>query len=426
MSFSISLAVLVLTLSPVQDDPPNRKQQEQIARELLALDPYSEEGHTTRKQLLEKLQGVPFPKRSDLRRWDKFFSKERKALPTLPQEAGEHFDLEGSKGRYFLAGNLKRPKGIFIGLHGGGVDSGDAGSSHGAYKGAISERDWLGIFPEVLEKTELGWTTSGTEEWVMSLLNRALNTWDIDPNRVFLGGHSMGGYGSWVLGAAHADRFAALLPSAGAPSFVVNRTRGTVQVQRGVVPNLRNTPMCVFQSTDDPKVGPEANQAAVQEVEAAQKRWGGYEDFDYWQVSDRGHGYPEGGVEVLVSRIQGFERKPFPSKLIWQPRIAWSESFYWLHWEGGPKVGATVIAEIKPERNTVDVRLERTQGDGLALLLTPELVDFERELTVFVNGARVFKQVPKRDFGTWLWGRCQGDPGRYYEGVIALGPPTTR
>ncbi|PSQ18982.1 hypothetical protein BRD04_10600 [Halobacteriales archaeon QS_9_67_17] len=38
---------------------------------------------------------------------------------------------------------------------------------------------------------------------------------DIDPNRVFLTGHSMGGHGTWHVGLTNPDRFAALAPSAG-------------------------------------------------------------------------------------------------------------------------------------------------------------------------------------------------------------------
>ena len=106
----------------------------------------------------------------------------------------------------------------------------------------------------------------------------------------------------------------------------------------------------------------------------------------------------------------------------WQPRIDWKEQFFWLIWEGGPKVGATVVAEVKRELGSVDVRLERTDGAGLYLLLSDALVDMERELSVFVNGARVFKGTPERDFATWLAGRVQRDPGRAFEARVALGP----
>ena len=37
----------------------------------------------------------------------------------------------------------------------------------------------------------------------------------IDPNRVYLMGFSMGGYGTWVWAANHPEQFAAISPNAG-------------------------------------------------------------------------------------------------------------------------------------------------------------------------------------------------------------------
>jgi dienelactone hydrolase len=43
--------------------------------------------------------------------------------------------------------------------------------------------------------------------------------YDTDPSRQYLTGHSMGGHGTWNLGVLHAERFAAIAPSAGWLSF---------------------------------------------------------------------------------------------------------------------------------------------------------------------------------------------------------------
>lgn len=42
-----------------------------------------------------------------------------------------------------------------------------------------------------------------------------MDRFSIDPNRVFLSGHSMGGHGTWHVGLTHSDMFAAIGPSAG-------------------------------------------------------------------------------------------------------------------------------------------------------------------------------------------------------------------
>lgn len=51
---------------------------------------------------------------------------------------------------------------------------------------------------------------------VLALAQRRLGT---DPRQTYLTGHSMGGHGTWQLGATFPDRFAALAPSAGWISF---------------------------------------------------------------------------------------------------------------------------------------------------------------------------------------------------------------
>jgi hypothetical protein len=167
-------------------------------------------------------------------------------------------------------------------------------------------------------------------------------------------------------------------------------------------------------------VAPDANQAAVRDLEVAKKRWGGFEDFEYWEVSDRGHGLPEGGAEALLAKIEGYSRESSPSHLVWQPRVDWKEQFYWLLWEGGAEVKGTIIAEVDRVRGTVDVRLERTQGKGLCVLLSEALVDMKSEVTVFVNGVKAFEGVPQPDFATWVRGRALRDPGRAYSVRIPL------
>jgi dienelactone hydrolase len=57
------------------------------------------------------------------------------------------------------------------------------------------------------------------EDWgrldAMEVLDLAARQLDTDPRRTYLTGHSMGGHGSWILGATYPGRFAAIGPSAG-------------------------------------------------------------------------------------------------------------------------------------------------------------------------------------------------------------------
>lgn len=53
----------------------------------------------------------------------------------------------------------------------------------------------------------------------LEVLEEAKRLFKPDPNKVFLTGHSMGGHGTWQIGAQHSDLFAGIAPSAGWISF---------------------------------------------------------------------------------------------------------------------------------------------------------------------------------------------------------------
>ncbi|MEL6714982.1 MAG: alpha/beta hydrolase-fold protein, partial [Planctomycetota bacterium] len=312
--------------APAQDQaPPVAKDRKALVEALLAVEPYRKETRAELDALLAPYASAPAPTGSKRKKVLKDVAKLWSKGAELPTKGGEHWYFEeGKRGRYFVSGRTKKPKGLFIGLHGGGVGSADASGSYGAYQSAASSRGWVALFPQALEATERGWTDSGTEEWIMRLIDEARRTYDVPPDRVYIGGHSMGGYGSWVLGAHHADLFAAAVPSAGAPTPILERgTDRIIDMQEGVIPSLRNLPMCVFQSTDDPRVGPGPNQHANVLIGQAKEKYGGYADFTYWEVADRGHGYPKGGTDALLERIEDFEREPHPDRVVWQPVLEW-------------------------------------------------------------------------------------------------------
>ncbi|HXY37532.1 MAG TPA: PHB depolymerase family esterase [Planctomycetaceae bacterium] len=56
---------------------------------------------------------------------------------------------------------------------------------------------------------------NGAERDVLDVTDLVEKNYNIDPNRVYLAGHSMGAAGTWLIGLTHRDRFAALAPIAG-------------------------------------------------------------------------------------------------------------------------------------------------------------------------------------------------------------------
>ena len=62
---------------------------------------------------------------------------------------------------------------------------------------------------------------NGSEQDVIDVMDFVKNRYSVDPARIYLGGHSMGGGGTWRVGGVYADRFAGLIPIAGTSTAVL-------------------------------------------------------------------------------------------------------------------------------------------------------------------------------------------------------------
>lgn len=409
------LAALVLTLP--QEKALDANAQKARIEAYFAADWAKPEGRTERRRILAELEGVPLNAaavaantKTVLERWKKG--------PELEKDKGQtYFWEKEQKGLFIVGGNIKKPKALAICMHGGGAGSGDAWSAHGGYDSTLNGLDWLAIYPEVLEKTEHGWTDSGTEEWVLELMDRARRTWKIDPDRVYLVGHSMGGYGSWTLGAHHADQLAAVAPSAGAPTPYMDGTGKVTGIITGIIPNLRNLAIRIYQSDDDPRVPPDTNRMGAQKLEEAQKLWGGY-DFEYWEVPGRQHDEPPGGYEAHLAKIEKIERVTHPDTVVWQPTLDWKWQSYWLFWEE-PVRDALVVAKADRKTNEVHVTCDRSTR-GLYVLVDEKLLDPKKEIAVFLGDKEVFRGLARPSLATILATAARGDPELAYSARIPL------
>ena len=426
VSLALSLPLLALVGPAQEDEPPKKKEVRELVQEYLELGSRATGDARARQlEIAGRLAVLPALESDDEEDWREDLLEAWDDLPGLPEKKGDCFYWKKERrGRYIVGGRTRKPKGLLIGMHGGGVGSGDAGSIASWYDGPASSLKWVAIFPEVLEKTEHGWTTSGTEEWILDLVEQARRTFGVDADHVYLAGHSMGGFGSWTLGAHHADRVAALAPSAGGPTPIWKPgTQEIVDIDWGVIPSLRNVPMVVYQSIDDPQVPPDVNQHAVQRVEEARERWGGYEHFTYWEVNGQGHGAPPGGPKAHLEKIAEFTRQPVQDRLVWQPVLDWKRQFHWLFWEE-PSIAAIVEGTIDREQNAVHVTVAlhsaRQPASGLAVLLDERLVDMEREVIVTLDGDEVFRGLPERRLEVLLDTSTSGDPGRQYSARVEL------
>lgn len=395
--------------------PPSGKALRALVHE------YLEGSYQTRMKMREEVDAKYAPlAASALKRLRKDLLRyARKAAPVIGG-SGTNWFYEGKEGKYIVSG--KPSKTLFVGLHGGGVNSGDAGSV------PMSGGGWWWIYPEVLDKTERGWTSPprdglpGTERFVMDLIDAAKRTGKVDPNRIYLCGHSMGGFGTWHLGAHHADVFAGLGAFAGAPVPIWdNKTdQNVLGIQPGVLPNLFNLRLHVYQSLDDKNVPPAENQAAIRELRALKEQFTDGFDFRYHEVDGRGHGGPPGGFMPDLKWLHERKREPRPRAFLWQPVLTWKRQFYWVYWDR-PEEEALIEVRAR-EGNLCDITVHDGMDDltGLSILVGEPLFDLSQEIVVRVNEEERFRGRVERTFSTLLMTLPRFDPDLLFDARVDL------
>lgn len=125
-------------------------------------------------------------------------------------------DIDGSVQYYSIvpqAGGSKPNSSLFLSAHGAEVQ---AINQARAYK----PKDW-GVIVAPTNRRPRGFNW---EEWgrmdALEVLEIAKAHFKPDPRKIYLTGHSMGGHGTWFLGATYPEKWAAIAPCAGYPSLL--------------------------------------------------------------------------------------------------------------------------------------------------------------------------------------------------------------
>lgn len=109
--------------------------------------------------------------------------------------------------------NTAKAPALFLSVHGAEVQ---AINQARAYR----QKDW-GVLVAPTNRRPRGFNW---EDWgrldALEVLAIAKQTFSPDPSRIYLTGHSMGGHGSWYLGATYAGSWAAIAPCSGYPTLM--------------------------------------------------------------------------------------------------------------------------------------------------------------------------------------------------------------
>ena len=166
---------------------------------------------------------------------------------------------------YEASGDKRWPLILF--LHGAGERGTNiwAVDIHGPSKYIVEHPD----FPFILVSPQCPSEQSWSNETVMGLLDEVMARYRVDPQRVYLTGLSMGGYGSWSLAAAYPERFAAVVPICGGGNLidVLLSQHGFANAERTAA--LKGLPIWAFHGAKDNVVPPAESERLVQAMKLA-------------------------------------------------------------------------------------------------------------------------------------------------------------
>lgn len=145
---------------------------------------------------------------------DKIIDEQTITLRCLDDKAAykETFvsSIDGSVQYYAVNPSLSKDENqaLFLSLHGARVE---AINQAGSY----ANKTWGNIVsPTNRRPYGFNWESVGTLD-ALEVLEIAKRKFNPDKNRIYLTGHSMGGHGTWYIGANFSDQFASIAPSAG-------------------------------------------------------------------------------------------------------------------------------------------------------------------------------------------------------------------
>jgi pimeloyl-ACP methyl ester carboxylesterase len=203
-----------------------------------------------------------------------------------------------------LPGFDERPA-LFFSLHGADVE---AINQAGSY----TPKKWGYIVcPTNRRPYGFSWEDWGRMD-ALEVLDRAKKEFDIDESRVYLTGHSMGGHGTWFMGATYPDKFAAIGPSAGWITFQTYRFSDakveTTDVKRmlwragsssdlfSLVDNYRHFGVYIIHGEKDDNVPIEQSYLMLEHLKPIHK------DLVFWEQPGAGHWWdasPEPGTDCV-------------------------------------------------------------------------------------------------------------------------------
>lgn len=232
------------------------------------------------------------------------------------------------------------------------------------------------VVPSIDSMTQIGpfgrgdmWYHGIGEQDVFECIELAKQIFNIDPDRIYLCGFSMGGAGTFDLGLKYPDIWAACVPVCG--------TMGNLDM----VANGRNLPFWINTGSEDRVVPAKYSKRAYGKAIEL-----GFEHWKYTEYEGMGHSFwiDWGQIEKwLLSQIK-LHNQPSISFTCEKPsRAYWAEITEKLNCQRWARI------DVKTASQKVDVKISNIAD--YTLYLKDALVKTDQEITIIENDKKIFK-----------------------------------
>jgi poly(3-hydroxybutyrate) depolymerase len=328
---------------------------------------------------------------------------------------------------------------VRVQLHGGvnrpppGAQADARGSGRGRGGGGanrIAGEDQIYVLPSGWD--EAAWWHTNQIENILRVLDRLKRQYNVDESHVYLTGISDGGTGVYYMALRETTPWSAFLPLNGSIVVLGNpsiRADGNLHLS-----NLTNKPFFIVNGGRDPLYPVTHVQTHIDVF----KRIG--VPLEYRPQPDAGHDTSWWPAERahFEEFVRSHPRVPHPDQVSWETER--TDRFNRAHWLVIDKLGAAASdvdledlnflphprrsgrADVRRHGNRIDAR---THGVAeLTLLLSPEVFDFTKPITVTVNGREVSNADVTRDPAVlFKWAAIDNDRTMLYGAELKIRVP---
>jgi pimeloyl-ACP methyl ester carboxylesterase len=226
---------------------------------------------------------------------------------------------------------------------------------------------------------------------VLKCIELAKQKFNVDDDRVYLTGISMGGYGTWNVATRHPELFAAIAPIYGGDdyhvfvskenlrklsdweSFLQDKSCTTTQME-----SLLNMPILVCHGDQDQNVDVNNSRYIVRMLQ----RW----NYNVRYIEVPGKGHEELGLgDQIISWLLQYKRDNSPKCVRIRAADLRTASAYWASVNRRIDPAEFIVVDAEVLEDNI-IRVDSKNAAEIALSLFPKLIDYAKPVKIVWNG----------------------------------------